>query len=52
MLLGYTYGKATQRTEITGAEGEPIEIKHDLSKLNIDELKQLKEITSKLERGQ
>ena len=52
MLLSYTFGKATQRTEITGSEGEPIEIKHDLSKLNIDELKQLKEITSKLEGGQ
>lgn len=51
MLLSYSYGKATQRTEITGAEGEPIEIKHDLSKLNIDELKQLKEITTKLEGG-
>jgi len=25
MLLGYTYGKATQRTEITGAEGEKID---------------------------
>lgn len=52
MLLSYTFGKATQRTEITGSEGEPIQIKHDLSKLNIDELKQLKEITSKLEGGQ
>ena len=52
MLLSYTFGKATQRTEITGAEGEPIEVKHDLSKLNINELKQLKEITSKLEGGQ
>lgn len=52
MLLSYSYGKATQRTEITGAEGEPIEIKHDLSKLNVNELKQLKEITSKLEGGQ
>jgi len=51
MLLSYTFGKATQRTEITGAEGEAIEIKHDLSKLNIDELKQLKEITTKLEGG-
>lgn len=51
MLLSYTFGKATQRTEITGAEGEPIEVKHDLSKLNINELKQLKEITSKLEGG-
>jgi len=52
MLLSYTFGKATQRTEITGAEGEPIEVKHDLSKLNVNELKQLKEITSKLEGGQ
>jgi hypothetical protein len=52
MLLSYTFGKATQRTEITGSEGEPIQMKHDLSKLNIDELKQLKEITSKLEGGQ
>lgn len=51
MLLSYSYGKATQRTEITGAEGEPIEVKHDLSKLNVNELKQLKEITSKLEGG-
>ena len=25
MLLGYTYGKATQRTEITGADGEKID---------------------------
>jgi hypothetical protein len=25
MLLSYSYGKATQRTEITGAEGEPID---------------------------
>ena len=52
MLLSYTFGKATQRTEITGAEGEPIEVKHDLSKLNVNELKQLKEITTKLEGGQ
>jgi hypothetical protein len=52
MLLSYTFGKATQRTEVTGAEGEAIEVKHDLSKLNIDELKQLKEITTKLEGGQ
>lgn len=25
MLLSYTFGKATQRTEITGAEGEKID---------------------------
>jgi hypothetical protein len=25
MLLSYSYGKATQRTEITGAEGEKID---------------------------
>jgi hypothetical protein len=49
MLLGYTYGKATQRTEITGAEGAPIQMQYDLSKLSIDELKQLKTLTSKLE---
>lgn len=50
MLLSYTFGKATQRTEITGAEGAPIEVvSNDLSKLNLDELKQLKEIALKLE---
>jgi len=52
MLLSYTYGKPTQKTEITGSEGEAIQIKHDLSKLSVDELKQLKEITTKLEGGQ
>jgi hypothetical protein len=51
MLLSYTFGKATQRTEITGAEGAPIEVvNNDLTKLNLDELKQLKEIALKLER--
>ena len=51
MLLSYTIGKATQRTEITGAEGAPIEVvNNDLTKLNLDELKQLKEIALKLER--
>lgn len=30
MLLDYYYGKATQRTEITGAEGEKIEFKIDV----------------------
>ena len=51
MLLSYTYGKPTQKTEITGAEGAPIEVvSNDLTKLNLDELKQLKEIAIKLER--
>jgi hypothetical protein len=50
MLLSYTYGKPTQKTEITGAEGAPIEVvSNDLTKLNLDELKQLKEIALKLE---
>lgn len=30
MLLDYYYGKATQKTEITGAEGEKIEFKIDV----------------------
>ena len=30
MLLDYYYGKATQKTEITGAEGEKIQFKIDV----------------------
>jgi hypothetical protein len=30
MLLDYYYGKATQKTEIVGAEGEKIEFKIDV----------------------
>jgi outer membrane lipoprotein-sorting protein len=38
-----------ERTEITGADNEPIKIEYDLSKLTADELRKLREITNKLE---
>jgi len=48
-MLDRAIGKATQKTEVTGENGAPIQMQYDLSKLSIDELKQLKTLTSKLE---
>lgn len=48
-MLDRAIGKATQKTEVTGEDGSPIKMQYDLSKLSIDELKQLKHITAKLE---
>jgi hypothetical protein len=48
-MLDRAIGKATQKTELSGEDGSPIKIQYDLSKLSLDELRQLKTITSKLE---
>lgn len=48
-MLDRAIGKATQKTEVTGENGSPILMQYDLSKLSIDELRQLKQITAKLE---
>jgi hypothetical protein len=49
-MLDRAIGRATQRTEMTGEQGKPIQVQYDLSKLSIDELKQLRDITTKIER--
>jgi hypothetical protein len=48
-MLDRAIGKATQKTEVTGENGSPILMQYDLSKLSLDELRQLKSITTKLE---
>lgn len=48
-MLDRAIGKAVQKTELSGNEGKPIEVNYDLSKLTVDELKQLREITTKFE---
>lgn len=48
MLLSYTYGKPTQKTEIIG-EIETTNKNIDLRKLSLEELEELKRIADKLE---
>jgi hypothetical protein len=48
-MLDRAIGKAVQKTELSGNEGKPIEVNYDLSKLSVDELKQLRELSTKLE---
>lgn len=48
-MLDRAIGKAVQKTELSGEDGAPITMQYDLSKLSIDELKKLKDITTKLE---
>jgi hypothetical protein len=48
MLLSYTYGKPTQKTEIV-AEVETTVKDINLKKLNLDELRNLERIAEKLE---
>ena len=48
MLLSYTYGKPTQKTEII-AEVETTVKEINLKKLNLDELRNLERIAEKLE---
>jgi len=43
-------GKPTQKTEITGEDGTAVKVEYDLSKLSVNELKQLREISTKLEK--
>ena len=47
-MLDRAHGKATNKTEVTGAEGTPL-IPFDLDKLSLDELRELERLTNKLE---
>ena len=47
-MLDRAHGKATNKTEVTGAGGTPL-IQFDLDKLSLDELRELERLTNKLE---
>jgi hypothetical protein len=50
-MLDRAHGKATNKTEVTGAGGTPL-IPFDLDKLTLDELRELERLTNKLEGGE
>lgn len=49
-LIGKNHALFTDRQEVTGKDGGPIEqsIKHDLSKLDVDELKAMRAMVAKM----